>query len=189
MLLLPTVRYSPQTDDLNESDIAAAWAVLKAFSTPQMAIYNCGVNAGSSQGHKHLQVFLLPTSMSQGLFPMRANSSERIMNMISNVPFKHFVLRTTADATARDLFGKYQRLLKETRVALERAQAGSDYNVIFTVDWIALIPRRTAVWGGPFGANAAGMLGIVTVPNQQQRDQWAELGYTEYLTRLGIPQD
>jgi sulfate adenylyltransferase (ADP) / ATP adenylyltransferase len=189
MLVLPTVKYAPQADDLDSSDIAAAWAVLKAFKTPLMGIYNCGANAGSSQGHKHLQLFPLANSTNPGLFPARATSSTHIENMISNVPFKHFVLRITADATARDVFEKYQRLLIEIRQALEAAQAGHDYNVIFTTDWIALIPRRTAVWGGPFGANAAGMLGMVTVPNKQQRDQWAELGYTEYLARLGIPQD
>jgi sulfate adenylyltransferase (ADP) / ATP adenylyltransferase len=189
MLVLPSVKYAPQTDDLDRSDIAAAWAVLKEFKTPQMVIYNCGANAGSSQGHKHLQVFPLASLISQGLFPARATSSKHIENKISSVPFKHFVLRITAAATARDVFEKYQRLLIETRKALEAAQAGHDYNVIFTADWIALIPRRTAVWGGPFGANAAGMLGIVTIPTKQQRNQWAELGYTEYLARLGIPQD
>jgi sulfate adenylyltransferase (ADP) / ATP adenylyltransferase len=189
MLVLPTAKYAPQTDDLDDSDIAAVWAVVTAFKTPQMVIYNCGVNAGSSQGHKHLQVFPLQTSMSQGLFPGRATSSEQIESNISNVPFIHFVLRITAAATPREIYQKYRRLLNETRTALERAQAGRDYNVVFTADWIVLIPRRTAVWGGPFGANAAGMLGIVTIPNKQQRDQWAELGYTDYLAKLGIPRE
>jgi sulfate adenylyltransferase (ADP) / ATP adenylyltransferase len=189
MLVLPTVKYAPQTDDLDGSDIAAAWAVLKAFKTPQMVIYNCGANSGSSQGHKHLQLFPLAISTSPALFPARATSSTHIENRISNVPFEHFVLRITADATARDVFDKYQRLLIETRQALEVARAGHDYNVIFTADWIAFIPRRTAVWGGPFGANAAGMLGLVTVPSIQQREQWAELGYTKYLVRLGIPRE
>ncbi len=125
--------------------------------------------------------------MSQGLFPERATSSEHINDAIPNVPFIHFVLRISATATSRDVYWKYCRLLEETRKALDLARAGHDYNVVFTADWIALVPRRTAVWGGPFGANAAGMLGIVTVPNKQQKDQWAELGYTEYLVRLGIP--
>ncbi|ERF75605.1 hypothetical protein EPUS_04585 [Endocarpon pusillum Z07020] len=189
MLVLPSVKYAPQTDVLNGSDIAAGWAVLKAFKTPPMVIYNCGANAGFSQDHKHLQVFPLPSSMGQGLFPARATSSKHIEDMISNVPFKHFVMRITATATARDVFEKYQRLLIETQKALKAAQTGHDYNVIFTADWIVLIPRRTAVWSGPFGANASGMLGTVVVPSRQQRNQWAELGYTEYLARLGIPWD
>ncbi|KAF7506201.1 hypothetical protein GJ744_012181 [Endocarpon pusillum] len=52
--------------------------------------------------------------MGQGLFPMQATSSEHIEDMISNVPFKYFVLRITATAAARDVFEKYQRLLIET---------------------------------------------------------------------------
>jgi sulfate adenylyltransferase (ADP) / ATP adenylyltransferase len=69
MLILPSVKYAPQTDDLDGSDIAAAWAVLKAFKMPQTVVYNCCANAESSQGHKHLQVFPLANSTSPGLFP------------------------------------------------------------------------------------------------------------------------
>ena len=106
---------------------------------------------------------------------------------ISGVPFKHFVYRLPQAATTADVFELYQSLLTETQHALRKAKAGTDYNVIFTTEWIALIPRRTAVWGGPHGANGAGMLGMITVPNQQQRQQWAHLGLTDYLATLGIP--
>ncbi len=57
MLVLHTTLFAPQTDDRNMSDVTAVWAILRNFRTPQMIIYNCGVEAGSSQGHKHLQLF------------------------------------------------------------------------------------------------------------------------------------
>lgn len=57
MLILHTTLFAPQTSDLDLRDMSIAWAMLHAFSTPQMVIYNCGVEAGSSQGHKHLQMF------------------------------------------------------------------------------------------------------------------------------------
>jgi len=76
MLLLPTLEYAPQNDNLDRSDFAASWAVMKAFKTPQMVIYNCGVNSGSSQGHKHLQLFPLPKLEHFKLFPSSAKSTE-----------------------------------------------------------------------------------------------------------------
>jgi ATP adenylyltransferase len=69
--VIPTRNYALQTDDLDLSDINAAWSVLKAFQTPSLIIYNCGINAGSSQGHKHTQVFPLPAHQ---LWPSKATS-------------------------------------------------------------------------------------------------------------------
>jgi ATP adenylyltransferase len=64
MTVIPTRNYALQTDDLDLSDINAAWSVL---------IYNCGINAGSSQGHKHTQVFPLPAHQ---LWPSKATSRD-----------------------------------------------------------------------------------------------------------------
>jgi ATP adenylyltransferase len=73
MTVLPTKHYALQTDDLDLSDVNAAWSVLKAFETPSLIIYNCGINAGSSQGHKHTQVFPLPA---HPLWPSKATSCD-----------------------------------------------------------------------------------------------------------------
>lgn len=74
MLVLPTVEYEKQSDPLNRSDIEAAWVMLHAFHSDQMMIYNCGVNAGSSQGHKHMQVLPIPDPMEFTLWPSKARS-------------------------------------------------------------------------------------------------------------------
>jgi len=64
MLLLHTNTFVPQSDPLTEEDLSAAWIALKGMegdgAKEYMVIYNCGVEAGSSQGHKHLQVFPSP---------------------------------------------------------------------------------------------------------------------------------
>jgi len=73
MTVIPTKHYALQTDDLDLPDVNAAWSVLKAFQTPSLIIYNCGINAGSSQGHKHTQVFPLPAHQ---LWPSKANSHD-----------------------------------------------------------------------------------------------------------------
>lgn len=76
MLILHTSLFELQTDDLNDKDLGAAWAILHRIKTPQMIIYNCGVEAGSSQGHKHIQIF--PRQKSDGFrpFPSKALSTE-----------------------------------------------------------------------------------------------------------------
>ena len=76
MLILHTTLFVPQTNDLDESDLKAAWAILRQIETPQMIIYNCGVEAGSSQGHKHIQIFPRLDSEKFQMFPSRATSTE-----------------------------------------------------------------------------------------------------------------
>ena len=76
MLILHTTLFVPQTQDLDVDDLTAAWAVLKQMKTPQMIIYNCGVEAGSSQGHKHLQIFPRQDSDEKfEMFPSKATST------------------------------------------------------------------------------------------------------------------
>lgn len=186
MLVLPTTEFALQTDDLDMNDITAAWTVLKAIASPYMVIYNCGAGAGSSLGHKHLQLFPLPDTAAMTLFPSRASKTKSVDTAILDVPFQHFVSRLKATATSLDVFATYKSLLLMTREAHRAAATGPDYNVVFTAEWMALIPRQTVNFGGPQGANAAGMVGMVGIPNQEHRRQWAERGYTEYLKVLGL---
>lgn len=76
MLILHTTLFAPQTDGLDISDLTAAWAILRQIETPQMIIYNCGVEAGSSQGHKHIQIFPRRDSQEFQMFPSKATSTE-----------------------------------------------------------------------------------------------------------------
>lgn len=76
MLILHTTLFVPQTNDLDVGDLTAAWAVLRQIETPQMIIYNCGVEAGSSQGHKHIQIFPRQDSENFPMFPSKATSTE-----------------------------------------------------------------------------------------------------------------
>lgn len=76
MLILHTTLFVPQTNDLDVDDLTAAWAILRQIETPQMIIYNCGVEAGSSQGHKHIQIFPRQDSENFQMFPSKATSTE-----------------------------------------------------------------------------------------------------------------
>ncbi|KAL9135548.1 MAG: hypothetical protein Q9175_003256 [Cornicularia normoerica] len=72
----PLRRSRATTDDLDLSDLTAAWAILKQIETPQMIIYNCGVEGGSSQGHKHIQIFPRLDSKVFQMFPSKAKSKK-----------------------------------------------------------------------------------------------------------------
>lgn len=77
MFVLHTREFAPQTDDLDVDDVSAArnvMASLQGGSGPQMMLYNCGVDAGASQGHKHMQIVPLPSSFK--LYPELADSTE-----------------------------------------------------------------------------------------------------------------
>lgn len=73
--ILQTNQYERQSDEISAVDVSAIWVTLKAFSEPQIVIYNCGFEAGSSQGHKHFQMFPRPLSKEFALFPDEANIS------------------------------------------------------------------------------------------------------------------
>lgn len=126
------------------------------------------------------------------LFMAAVTSSETIADRIEGVPYQHFVLRIPEGAEAEDVLRLHDRLLERTREALEKVGVGDGYNVVMTGEFIGLIPRRTAKTADAsdvFGINAAGMMGLVTVRNERERERWAELGYGKYLARLGLPVD
>ncbi len=83
------------------------------------------------------------------------------------------------------MFSNYGRLLFETKVALRDAGAGTDYNLILVSEWLALIPRRSKGHGA-FIANAANMVGLMWMKNEDVKDQVIEMGVGA-LAELGIP--
>lgn len=75
MLLITTREFERQGDDLNLEDWRAVWGVLEKLEndtdetqsrTEYVGAFNCGVNAGCSQGHKHLQLFPKPVVKKDG---------------------------------------------------------------------------------------------------------------------------
>jgi ATP adenylyltransferase len=67
--ILATKKYKPQTHNLEEDDLEAAYACLKAWQTSRQkrlfAFFNSGQHSGASQPHRHLQ-FLDIDSMHEG---------------------------------------------------------------------------------------------------------------------------
>ncbi|KFA72655.1 hypothetical protein S40288_03392 [Stachybotrys chartarum IBT 40288] len=166
-LVLHTRLFARQTDDLDLSDITAAQAVMSALgeNTPQWVTYNCGTEAGASQGHKHMQIFALPTPFE--LFPEAAPQGRGcILSRIVHVSPQAL---TWPCAPKQDL-------ITDVRA----------YNFMFLDNWLAVIPRRRGR-NGKVGVNSAGMLGVVWIASEEERAAWDELGPVDHLQYVGIP--
>ncbi|KAF2760399.1 hypothetical protein EJ05DRAFT_283272 [Pseudovirgaria hyperparasitica] len=192
MLLITTYDFELQSDPLNKSDVVALFTTMNSMKTPQLAFYNCGAHSGSSQGHKHMQLFPKPDETKFPLFPSRAHPGHSphthyIQTDIEHVPFMHFVKRFPKDADINDVYAAYKHCLDQCLEALIEAGQGTDHNVIMTTEWVALIPRAVQKNDGPWGANAMGMIGMIAVRDASEREQWAKLGYSDYLRQLGLP--
>ncbi|KIW64653.1 hypothetical protein, variant 2 [Phialophora macrospora] len=188
-LLLITREFVPQAEGLNRNDLAAAWTLLCHFKEPYMMIYNCGFESGSSQGHRHMQLWPYPDEQELGfeLFPSKAESDVKVTEHISNVPHKHFVLRLPANADLTALVQAYDKLLRRVRQSHDEAGEGTDYNVILVKEWMCMIPRRHSGLDRGAGANSAAMLGLVWIVTKAEREVWNSAGPAEYFKYLGLP--
>lgn len=189
-LLITTREYHPQEEALNEGDLTAAWAVLEKFSKEKyFLIYNCGYNSGSSQGHKHMQLWPYPNEKELGfeLFPNQAQSETDIAKDITNVPLKHFVLRLPPDARTATVIEAHRRLLQEVRKIQQQTESGTAHNVIITKNWICLVPRRHSGFERGVGVNSAGVLGLAWAVNEDEKSAWNSIGAAELLRFVGIP--
>lgn len=77
LLILHPIHFALQTLDLDMGDVAAAWKIMHALDTSHIVLYNCGAEAGASQGHKHLQIFPEP-GPEFDLFPDMASLNEGV---------------------------------------------------------------------------------------------------------------
>lgn len=129
-----------------------------------------------------MQVFPAPEG-----FPLWPDVEEQ------NLPFKLFRHRfPDGIPSAEELLKAYQGLLRRAERALGKTPGEGEpavpHNVVLDGKWIVVIPRRSATWDGII-ANAAGMLGMVWVENEEKMNIWLERGPANVLTQLGVPTD
>jgi ATP adenylyltransferase/5',5'''-P-1,P-4-tetraphosphate phosphorylase II len=185
-LILTLDSFKRQTETLDEADLSAAWSVLQNMKTDHFIIFNCGPEAGCSRIHKHMQVIPRPTDFT--LFPDKEGLD------LSAVPFKYYIKRLSGQGKTSanlpySLLETYKSLCTEARAAWQSSAKGkSEYlphNMVLTKRWILVLPRRKCEVNGA-SANAAGMMGMVWVTNENQMDHWKEFGPAKVLAELGI---
>ncbi|KAH7313025.1 Ap4A phosphorylase II [Rhexocercosporidium sp. MPI-PUGE-AT-0058] len=175
--ILHTTVFTPQSDHLNEVDLDAAWNVLRRLKSRHMAIYNCGFEAGSSIGHKHLQVLPRPEKEEFELFP-DALGVDHEKNAVRNLPFRHAVKKLSSNPDLTELVWVYASL--KLLSGVEKA-----HNIILVDEWMLVIPRSCAKHGN-LAANAASMAGMVWVTTSEDVQDWIDRGSMELLCQFGV---
>lgn len=199
--VIPTIDFEPQRDPLNVGDIAAVWEVLNGVDHQyHIGLFNCGVEAGSSVGHKHLQVIPVPSrnthsflTMLYDQFIMKIYRGEDIevdgIHFLAGAPFKHaaWIIPQDREVEAAELYDVWKRLCETVGI-----KEGDAHNLLLTTDLIVAIPRRKAWMGsgdGEFAANAACMAGVVWCKTEEQYNAWMAYGPMKALREFGVDAD
>lgn len=144
-LLVVTREFIEQETLLTEADFTA-WLPLMQ-EAPGLAFYNSGRLAGASQRHKHMQWI---AGADWPLSPAR-----------QALPFAHW-WRPLPSLTPARVYALYREGLDQLGW-----QSGQPYNLLFTRDWLMLIPRKQADWHG-LSVNSLGFVGSLLVRHAEQ---------------------
>ncbi|KAJ5918512.1 hypothetical protein N7466_010504 [Penicillium verhagenii] len=195
MLLLLTVdSYRRQHEALDREDLDAGWQMICEMKEEHYVFFNCGVLAGSSRAHKHLQVIPAPGADD------RYGEGFKFFPDYDSVPeegppgFVH-LLQQFRDLPGDPVINSelvleiYMRLLRQARELLN-VQEGDPcpHNFILTKRWMMVVPRQAKLCHG-ITANSAAMVGSVYLDDPKQLDAWKEVGPMKVLASLGLPRE
>ncbi|GMM58092.1 hypothetical protein DAKH74_047080 [Maudiozyma humilis] len=183
-VLVVTREYRTQTELLDAADLAAAHSLVTQLDTQtpgsrHVAFYNCGPASGSSQDHKHLQLFRLPA----GFVPYQERQLNPQESSISP-PFAHVTVPLPLQPSGDHLASLYNSSLgtacgastpsansAKTQEADATTAAGPapSHNVLLTRTFMTVVPRSAASTtvtdargrAHVLGVNATGYLGLL----------------------------
>ena len=186
-LLIVTREFEDQETLLTMKDFEAICTCIPEFEG--LAFYNGGEAAGASQKHKHLQMIPLP--MGGGIGNPMSEKGPRVpmeplfekarfnegMAMIPGLPFVNafgvFLPDLQNDVTefAPVAHHMYRRMLHEVGLNslndLETETQSGPYNLLFTCEWMLLVPRSKEFFG-PISVNALGFAGALLAKNRHE---------------------
>jgi ATP adenylyltransferase len=202
-LLIVTRAFEEQEALLDIDDFTAWFACLAEFEG--LGFYNCGVQAGASQRHKHMQIVPLPldvTDSSGTSLPIepliRASAAPRSADttVLAGLPFAHAFVRlgpaTGPAAAAQSALAAYRRLMNALGL---RAAASDDtptqqtvpYNLLLTMHWMLLVPR-TVAHAQCISINALGFAGSLFLRDSAQMETVRRVGPMTLLQHVAMPQ-
>lgn len=207
--LLVTKEFKPQTSALTPKDLFTAYSLIDKLDDEDemirhMAFYNCGVNSGSSQDHKHLQLLKLPEKFLCFQDKLCSGQESFIPNVHTEplqdgkLSFAHFVAPLPEDSASVD-----EDLLAMTFIAVlqraltffqdwtnEKPKMDVSYNVMLTKQWICVVPRSASKSKQMnIGFNATGYVGMVLVKDEEVLKKIQENPHIvdELLLECGFP--
>jgi ATP adenylyltransferase len=167
-VILSTKTYKPQLQPLEEEDIAASYALLRAYKSQGQSLYgfyNCGTHSGASQPHRHVQ-FMPITNMRRGLSedqdwePLIAGMHSDSVK--ARLPFTYFTAPIRDGMQGKELHRAYLALYEVAKHTVKQYIAGHpdeaeslwddslekegmcpfSYNLGMTEDIMVIVPRR-----------------------------------------------
>ena len=122
-----------QGDRLNISDCSALSQIIQGYNNSGIAYYNCGVESGCSQMHKHVQ--FVPYITNHLFDELIQTSSSHILNQPS-YGFRHYSVKLR-NYSAQEILHKYNQLMSQSK--WDKA-----YNFLISNQHAVLIPRKCA---------------------------------------------
>lgn len=185
-VLIVTREFESQEDPLNSRDISATKDVLQSMPQGGVAFFNCGPLSGASQPHKHTQIVPLPLSdsLSLPLDELYKTSVQNQASLLKDLPFLAFGVGLDGTEGIQRLLRDYQDLLEKAKRRL-----GDDfgsYNLIWTKNWMILIPRSQA-GSGPCNLNSLGFAGTIFVKSKEESEYVKNIGPMKILKHVTFP--
>ncbi|KAI6104044.1 ATP adenylyltransferase-domain-containing protein [Pisolithus croceorrhizus] len=205
--LLVTKEFRPQTSPLLPSDLVHIYQLLLAARRANkslIAFYNCGVNSGASQPHKHVQFIEVERDgppLEKITRNLKIEASGRPF-AFQSLPYANHIFRLPAlslDSTPAELrqtlFPPFHSLL-DLVISTVRHDPGypsgsPSYNVILTLEHMHLIPRRYETYTIPgtdtvIHVNSLGYAGMMLVKNHSDLEEIKKVGPAEILRGVGV---
>ncbi|KJZ74944.1 hypothetical protein HIM_05675 [Hirsutella minnesotensis 3608] len=216
--ILATREFKQQTHVLEESDLEATLACIKAFRSDGQdegrrgglfAFFNSGEHSGASQPHRHIQ--LLPVArMRDGLPDDGAWNVLAERPDVSKTPFVTFSETVSQAISPGELHAAYLRLYRQacqaatgkpaTAIPTE-GEAVISYNMAMTETTLVVCPRRaegdavrrpgTGQEVGRLALNGTVLAGTALVKNEAEWDVLREdpKGLVDVLAKIGVPRE
>jgi len=196
-LLIVTREFEDQEILLTLKDFEAVWTCMAEFDG--LAFYNGGEVAGASQQHKHLQMIPLPMGKNGYRVPVEplfaAARFERELGVVPGLPFEHSFAGLAPDLVSQPskgaevVFRLYRNMLQTVGLnpsgAPEQTRQSGPYNLLFTREWMLLVPRSEEFFG-KISINALGYAGALLVQDEPQMRMLQEQGGMAVLKHTAI---
>ncbi|KAI6040311.1 ATP adenylyltransferase-domain-containing protein [Pisolithus marmoratus] len=205
--LLVTKEFRPQTSPLLPSDVVQIYQLLLAARRANknlIAFYNCGINSGASQPHKHVQFIEVDRDgppLEKITRNLKIEASGRPFTFQS-VPYANHISRLpplSLDSTPAQLrealFPLFHSLLdlviSTVRHDPDYPSGSPSYNVILTLEHMHLIPRRYETYTIPgtdtvIHVNSLGYAGMMLVKCHSDLEEIKKIGPAEILRGVGV---
>ncbi|KNB45282.1 ATP adenylyltransferase [Blastocystis sp. subtype 4] len=182
-MVLVTNEFMSQCSPLTQSDFTAITNVISQVQS--LVFFNCGVDSGASQSHKHIQI--IPYSeLENEATPLdeylEGTSLDR--NSLCQCPvycFDHVLCHISSYTDPISLYKQYSDMLQYMSEKRDKkGKSMTSYNFLLLKEWMLLVPRIREKWN-QLNVNSLGFTGSILVKNSEALNSLTSIGPLELL--------